>query len=171
MNICGHSTRTLCAVCVLMLRLRLVLQMVLKCADIGHLAADLRTHKRWAYLLEEEFFRQVRPPSCVTSHLMASLGFDVLPMTSSSAITMLLCRFNNKANRTNRVLLALQSRQSAQVILACHEHSTAAFSRQLFTNTVSSTANNVGKPWCQAAINAIWRCYILCLVVQPWLWQ
>ena len=33
--------------------------MVLKCADIGHLAADLKTHKRWAYQLEEEFFRQV----------------------------------------------------------------------------------------------------------------
>ena len=35
-------------------------QMVLKCADIGHLAADVATHKRWAYQLEEEFFRQVR---------------------------------------------------------------------------------------------------------------
>ena len=33
-------------------------QMVLKCADIGHLAAAARTHKRWAYQLEEEFFRQ-----------------------------------------------------------------------------------------------------------------
>ncbi|KAL0049434.1 hypothetical protein WJX82_002295 [Trebouxia sp. C0006] len=36
----------------------LVHQMVLKCADIGHLAAAARTHKRWAYQLEEEFFRQ-----------------------------------------------------------------------------------------------------------------
>lgn len=36
-----------------------LLQMVLKCADIGHLAADLKTHQRWAYQLEEEFFRQV----------------------------------------------------------------------------------------------------------------
>ena len=36
-----------------------MLQMVLKCADIGHLAADPKTHKRWAYQLEEEFFRQV----------------------------------------------------------------------------------------------------------------
>ncbi|DBB07279.1 TPA: hypothetical protein ACH3X3_008783 [Trebouxia sp. C0006] len=33
-------------------------QMLLKCADIGHLAADVSTHKRWAYQLEEEFFRQ-----------------------------------------------------------------------------------------------------------------
>ena len=33
-------------------------QMLLKCADIGHLAADQETHKRWAYQLEEEFFRQ-----------------------------------------------------------------------------------------------------------------
>ena len=33
--------------------------MVLKCADIGHLAADIKTHKRWAFQLEEEFFRQV----------------------------------------------------------------------------------------------------------------
>ncbi|DBA82086.1 TPA: hypothetical protein ACH3X1_016801 [Trebouxia sp. C0004] len=36
----------------------LIHQMVLKCADIGHLAADPKTHKRWAYQLEEEFFRQ-----------------------------------------------------------------------------------------------------------------
>ena len=35
-----------------------VMQMLLKCADIGHLAAAPRTHKRWAYQLEEEFFRQ-----------------------------------------------------------------------------------------------------------------
>ena len=35
------------------------MQMVLKCADIGHLAAATHTHKRWAGLLEEEFFRQV----------------------------------------------------------------------------------------------------------------
>ncbi|DBA95437.1 TPA: putative 3',5'-cyclic phosphodiesterase pde-3, partial [Trebouxia sp. C0006] len=33
-------------------------QMILKCADIGHLAAAPRTHKRWAIQLEEEFFRQ-----------------------------------------------------------------------------------------------------------------
>ena len=33
--------------------------MVLKCADIGHLAAGIHTHKRWAFQLEEEFFRQV----------------------------------------------------------------------------------------------------------------
>ncbi|KAA6423770.1 MAG: hypothetical protein FRX49_06341 [Trebouxia sp. A1-2] len=33
-------------------------QMVLKCADIGHLAVDPKTHKRWAFQLEEEFFRQ-----------------------------------------------------------------------------------------------------------------
>lgn len=37
----------------------LLLQMVLKCADIGHLAADPATHKRWSLKLEEEFFRQV----------------------------------------------------------------------------------------------------------------
>ncbi|DBB01895.1 TPA: hypothetical protein ACH3X1_000492 [Trebouxia sp. C0004] len=36
----------------------LVHQMVIKCADIGHLAADHNTHKRWSYKLEEEFFRQ-----------------------------------------------------------------------------------------------------------------
>lgn len=35
------------------------LQMVLKCADIGHLAADPATHKCWSLKLEEEFFRQV----------------------------------------------------------------------------------------------------------------
>ncbi|KAL0021983.1 hypothetical protein WJX77_002623 [Trebouxia sp. C0004] len=36
----------------------LVFQMLLKCADIGHLAAAPDTHKRWAYQLEEEFFQQ-----------------------------------------------------------------------------------------------------------------
>ncbi|KAL3155900.1 putative 3',5'-cyclic phosphodiesterase pde-3 [Trebouxia sp. C0010 RCD-2024] len=33
-------------------------QMLVKCADIGHLAAAPRTHKRWATLLEDEFFIQ-----------------------------------------------------------------------------------------------------------------
>ena len=43
----------------------LALQMVLKCADIGHLTVDPKTHKQWAFLLEEEFFRQVR---CLLKH-------------------------------------------------------------------------------------------------------
>ena len=43
--------------------------MVLKCADIGHLAAGPKTHKRWAVQLEEEFFRQViRPPPSFPAH-------------------------------------------------------------------------------------------------------
>lgn len=42
--------------------------MVLKCADIGHLAASPNTHKRWAYQLEEEFFRQV-------IHATACMGY------------------------------------------------------------------------------------------------
>ena len=36
-------------------------QVILKCADIGHLTAAPKTHKRWAVQLEEEFFRQARP--------------------------------------------------------------------------------------------------------------
>ena len=40
-------------------QLRVHVQMILKCADIGHLAASPRTHRRWAFQLEEEFFRQV----------------------------------------------------------------------------------------------------------------
>ena len=36
-----------------------MVQMMLKCADIGHLSVDPKTHKRWALQLEEEFFRQV----------------------------------------------------------------------------------------------------------------
>ena len=63
-----HSTCTLWALCASLLPFyyvvlasakKLIAQMVLKCADIGHLAADPKTHKRWAYHLEEEFFRQV----------------------------------------------------------------------------------------------------------------
>lgn len=34
------------------------MQMLLKGADIGHLAAAPALHQRWAYQLEEEFFRQ-----------------------------------------------------------------------------------------------------------------
>lgn len=45
------------------------LQMMLKCADIGHLAADCKTHKRWAYQLEEEFFQQVSWVIIVCLHL------------------------------------------------------------------------------------------------------
>ena len=37
----------------------MALQVALKCADIGHLAASPEVHKRWALLLEEEFFLQV----------------------------------------------------------------------------------------------------------------
>lgn len=36
-----------------------ILQMLLKCADIGHLAAAPANHRRWALYLEEEFFQQV----------------------------------------------------------------------------------------------------------------
>ena len=46
-------------------------QVMLKCADIGHLAAAPDVHRRWALLLEEEFFLQVflatlskRAPCC-----------------------------------------------------------------------------------------------------------
>lgn len=46
-----------------LLRLTLALQMMLKCADIGHLAAAPASHQRWAFQLEEEFFQQVS--SCV----------------------------------------------------------------------------------------------------------
>ncbi|KAJ9511675.1 hypothetical protein QJQ45_017984 [Haematococcus lacustris] len=36
----------------------LVLSVALKCADIGHLAAQPEVHRRWVLLLEEELFRQ-----------------------------------------------------------------------------------------------------------------
>uniref|UniRef100_A0A7S0UT11 PDEase domain-containing protein n=1 Tax=Polytomella parva TaxID=51329 RepID=A0A7S0UT11_9CHLO len=36
----------------------LTLQMVLKCSDLGHLAAPLALHQRWVANLEEEVFRQ-----------------------------------------------------------------------------------------------------------------
>ena len=39
--------------------LKVDMQVALKCADIGHLAATPDVHKRWALLLEEEFFIQV----------------------------------------------------------------------------------------------------------------
>mmetsp|Transcript_30889 Transcript_30889/g.80538 ORF Transcript_30889/g.80538 Transcript_30889/m.80538 type:complete len:1017 (-) Transcript_30889:1826-4876(-) len=36
----------------------LLLQIALKCADLGHIAEDLDVHVRWVKLLEEEFWRQ-----------------------------------------------------------------------------------------------------------------
>ena len=54
------------------------MQMVLKCADIGHLAVDPVTHKRWAFQLEEEFFKQVYHPSaqpCVSVYACLLLHF------------------------------------------------------------------------------------------------
>ncbi|KAL6760116.1 3',5'-cyclic-nucleotide phosphodiesterase [Haematococcus lacustris] len=36
----------------------LVLQVALKCADLGHLASPRAVHKKWVCYLEEEFFRQ-----------------------------------------------------------------------------------------------------------------
>ena len=39
---------------------------MLKCADIGHLAAAPADHKRWAYQLEEEFFQQVLDPMMIS---------------------------------------------------------------------------------------------------------
>ena len=50
------------------------LQMLVKCADIGHLAAAPRTHKRWATQLEEEFFRQVTHCYFVRRHTAISCG-------------------------------------------------------------------------------------------------
>lgn len=46
---CQGSTEAICV----------AVQVALKCADIGHLAASPGVHKRWALLLEEEFFLQV----------------------------------------------------------------------------------------------------------------
>ncbi len=46
-----------------------IVQMLLKCADIGHLAAAPANHKRWALCLEEEFFQQV------TVHLAHGIHF------------------------------------------------------------------------------------------------
>ena len=33
--------------------------MAIKCADLGHLAAEWDVHRRWVSVLEEEFFLQV----------------------------------------------------------------------------------------------------------------
>ncbi len=50
-------------------------QVALKCADIGHLAATPDVHKRWAYLLEEEFFLQVLLPANNTIYARHSQAY------------------------------------------------------------------------------------------------
>ena len=63
----------------LVLTVCMTVQMVLKCADIGHLAAAPRTHRRWAFQLEEEFFRQVPAflllACCIFTHSQHKLGW------------------------------------------------------------------------------------------------
>ena len=36
-----------------------LLQVALKCSDLGHLASSETVHRKWVQLLEEEMFRQV----------------------------------------------------------------------------------------------------------------
>ncbi len=77
-------------------------QMVIKCADIGHLAADHNTHKRWSYKLEEEFFRQVQPPQLTRSswHILheeatPALWCQVLTMLCLLAVCSGACLLNS----------------------------------------------------------------------------
>ena len=60
--------------------------MVLKCADIGHLAANVATHKRWAYQLEEEFFRQVSLRAAHHAWLHAIPSSHVLQASRCAAV-------------------------------------------------------------------------------------
>ena len=62
------------------------LQMLLKCADIGHLAADQETHKRWAYQLEEEFFQQVIYRPQLLSIFVVSVVDDDSSLTTCDPI-------------------------------------------------------------------------------------
>ena len=57
--------------------------MLLKCADIGHLAADAETHKRWAYMLEEEFFQQVVAMYHVVTCTLCWQTQPVVPFTAA----------------------------------------------------------------------------------------
>ena len=58
------------------------MQMLLKCADIGHLTAAPKTHKRWAVQLEEEFFRQASPPTAAHGSYVMSLLVQLLVVVS-----------------------------------------------------------------------------------------
>ena len=63
------------------------LQMVIKCADIGHLAADHTTHRQWSFKLEEEFFRQVPSVDCLLHHAVTGLQrFLLLGFASSESL-------------------------------------------------------------------------------------
>ena len=63
-------------------------QMILKCADIGHLAASPRTHRRWAFQLEEEFFRQVLPNHTFVLTLLSagSASWMMLAVTTQTGM-------------------------------------------------------------------------------------
>ena len=70
------------------------MQMVLKCADIGHLTAAPRTHKRWALLLEEEFFRQVYTHQLLPAHLCCMLCSLCMLCQLPVAMTCQFCTCN-----------------------------------------------------------------------------
>jgi len=55
--------------------IKLLLQLVLKCADVSHAAKPLRLHKLWTVLITEEFFRQVRH-ACTTPDMHRSSTMD-----------------------------------------------------------------------------------------------
>jgi len=84
-------------------------QMLLKCADIGHLAADVSTHKRWAYQLEEEFFRQVSTPP----HLLVCKAHHALVLC-----LLVLCAVSAHTCRTTCQLAGKHSFEKA-VCMAC----------------------------------------------------
>ena len=52
---------------------KLLLQVMIKCADVSHAAKPLRMHKYWSVLITEEFFKQVGRVS--TCHIFLPEGF------------------------------------------------------------------------------------------------
>ena len=70
--------------------------MALKCADIGHLAAKPEVHKRWALLLEEEFFLQV--------HTLHQLSQVILQACGCLIATSCPCCHHTQAARVGLVV-------------------------------------------------------------------
>ena len=56
---------------------KLLLQIVLKCADVSHAAKPLKLHKIWTVLITEEFFRQVSCGPSMASRLEICLMRDI----------------------------------------------------------------------------------------------
>ena len=110
------------------------LQVALKCADIGHLAATPDVHKRWAYLLDEEFFLQVLLPAntaCLTQYTVQ----DTHKLALTHAIWVLYGCCMYAPGLSHVIAVQTQAHQAAGERLHVHLPHSAKSRRTVISDT------------------------------------